>query len=41
MPDSQPLLSGTALLWIFYILLFVASYFVGTWLQKEYRQRGK
>jgi hypothetical protein len=34
-------MSGTVLAWVFYILLFAASGFVGMKLQNIYNERGK
>ncbi len=41
MADPQSLLSGTTQLWLFYILLMGASYYIGVKLQNIYKQRGK
>jgi hypothetical protein len=32
---------GTIYAWSFFVPLMVASYFVGAWLQKVYKERGK
>jgi hypothetical protein len=34
-------MSGTVQTWIFFIALFIASGFVGVWLQNIYNERGK
>lgn len=34
-------MTGTIQLWVFFIALFAASWVVGMWLERIYKERGK